>query len=58
MHDLKGASATMGVLRVAAACEAIETAVRDGSAEADGLAALALELEQAGPALRAEAATG
>ena len=54
VHDLKGSSATMGATRVAAACAAIETAGRDGRAEADGLAGLALELERAAPALRAE----
>ena len=58
VHDLKGASATMGATRVAAACAAIETAGRDESADADGLAGLALELERAAPALRAEADRG
>lgn len=58
VHDLKGASATMGATRVAAACAAIETAERNGSAQADGVAGLALELERAAPVLRAEAATG
>lgn len=58
LHDLKGASATIGANRVAAACAAIETDGRDGRAEADGLAGLAIELERAAPTLRAEAAAG
>ena len=55
VHGLKGASATIGASRVAAACAELETGA---VAEREGLLGLAAELERAAPALREKAGTG
>jgi ligand-binding sensor domain-containing protein/signal transduction histidine kinase/DNA-binding NarL/FixJ family response regulator len=61
-HALKGASAQLGALRLAALCQELEAGGRGGALAADGeavartMSALERELEEVAPALREQAA--
>ncbi|MBI5256249.1 MAG: response regulator [Burkholderiales bacterium] len=53
VHELRGSAATMGVLRVAQACGALEAALREGRPLEPGVQALAQALDEALPLLAA-----